>query len=407
MMTGLKRALWAFGAVGLLAACGGSHASGQGPAGGASPETRQPNTPYKPAFPGQTRAREARSNVAFEVQVVARGLDHPWAVNFLPDGRALVTEKPGRLRLVSRDGALSAPLAGLPEVDARKQGGLLDVLAGPDGMIYWTYAERRPDGDGAAVARGRLVDGPSPRMEAVQVIFRMRPTLSSNMRFGSRLVFAADNTLFITLGERSILRGRMQAQRLDSDFGKIVRINPDGSVPKDNPFVGRPGALPEIWSTGQRNVQAAALDDRGRLWEAEHGPQGGDELNLIQRGKDYGWPTITYGEEYSGGPVGQGLTRHAGMEQPVYYWDPVIAPSGMTFYTGDLFPAWKGSLFIGSLKDRKLVRLVLRDDRVVGEEWLLTDYGQRIRDVRQGPDGALWLVTDEADGRLLRLVPKA
>ncbi|HEX8234056.1 MAG TPA: PQQ-dependent sugar dehydrogenase [Caulobacteraceae bacterium] len=391
-----------------LAACGQGAAQGSGPvapgAAAASLETRRANTRYQPAFPGQTRAPLARSNAAFDTQVIARGLDHPWAVEVMRDGRMLVTEKPGRLRIISLDGRMSPPVTGLPAVFAENQGGLLDVALGPDGLVYWSYAERRPDGDGTAVARSRLVDGPAPRMEAVQVIFRMQPTLKSGMHFGSRLVFAPDGKLFVTLGERSILPGRAQAQRLDSHFGKIVRINPDGSIPSDNPFTGQAGARPEIWVKGVRNVQSAALDPQGRLWEVEHGPKGGDELNLIEKGKDYGWPAISYGIEYSGGPIGPGRTQAPGMEQPVYYWDPVIAPSGMAFYTGALFPAWKGSLFVGGLKDKRLIRLVLQNDRVVGEEWF--DIGQRVRDVVQGPDGALYLVTDEADGRLLRLAPR-
>jgi glucose/arabinose dehydrogenase len=395
-----------------LAACGQGVA--QQPSAASAPlETRAANTDYQPAFPGQTRAPPAATSAAYAVEVVARGLSHPWSLAFLPDGRMLVTEKAGRLRVVAKDGSLSPPATGLPEVDTRKQGGLLDVVLGPtyasDGMIYWSYGEKRPDGDGTAVARGKLVlVGAAPRVENVQVIFRERPTIHSNMHFGSRLVFAPDGKLFVTLGERSVLEGRVQAQKLDSDFGKIVRINPDGSVPKDNPFAGQPGALPEIWVRGVRNVQAATLDSRGRLWEAEHGPRGGDELNLVEKGRDYGWPTITYGYEYSGPPaIGRGITQAAGMQQPVYYWDPVIAPSGMIFYSGALFPEWKQNLFIGSLKDKKLVRLVMKGDRVVGEEWLLRDFGQRIRDVREGPDGAIYVVTDEDEGVIAKLVPKA
>jgi glucose/arabinose dehydrogenase len=416
----LRRAWWsaaaasAAGAAIGLAACGPGAAQ-QPPAraagGGAALETRPANAPYQPAFPGQTRAPLAASNVAYDVQVIAKGLDHPWAVEFLPDGRMLVTEKPGRLRILSKDGALSPPVAGLPPVDTQKQAGLLDVALSPtyaqDQLIYWSYSEQRPNGDGTNVARGRLVlDAAAPRVENVEVIFREKPTITSHMHFGSRLVFAPDGKLLVTLGERSVLEGRVQAQDLKSHFGKIVRINPDGSVPKDNPFVGTPSAQPEIWVKGVRNIQAATLDAQGRLWEVEHGPLGGDELNLIQKGKDYGWPTITYGLEYSGKTIGQGITQHAGMEQPVYYWDPVIAPSGMIFYSGDLFPAWKGSVFVGGMKDKKLVRLVMKDDRVVGEEWLLQDFGQRVRDVRQGPDGAIYILTDEENGVVARIAPK-
>jgi glucose/arabinose dehydrogenase len=251
-----------------------------------------------------------------------------------------------------------------------------------------------------------LVDGPQPKMTGVKVIFRMMPTLDSKAHFGGRLVFARDGKLFITLGERSILPGRVQAQELASDLGKIVRINRDGSIPADNPFVKTPGARPEIFTKGNRNVLAAALDAKGRLWEAENGPQGGDELNLIEPGKDYGWPTITYGEEYTGKPIGKSLTQADGMEQPVYYWDPVIAPSGMAIYSGKLVPEWRGDVFIGGLAAASLTRLVMKDDRVVGEERLFGERSERIRDVVEGPDGALWLLTDDKAGKLLRVAPR-
>jgi aldose sugar dehydrogenase len=373
-------------------------------------ETKAPNAPdQEPAFPGQTRAPFQRSGVAFDVQVVAKGLAHPWAVAFLPDRAMLVTERPGRLRIVSPDGKLAGPIAGLPRVDARGQGGLLDVALDPkfaeNGLIYWSYAEPREGGNGTAVARGRLVRGEAPRVEDVQVIWRQQPTLDSTMHFGSRLVFARDGNLFVTTGERSILPGRRQAQQLDSALGKIIRIRPDGSIPEDNPFVGRQDALPEIWSYGHRNIQAAALHpETGELWVVDHGPRGGDEVNIAERGKDYGWPTITYGIEYGGGKIGEGITARAGMEQPLYYWDPVIAPSGMAFYDADLFPAWRGSLFVGGLAAKHVARLAIEERRVVGEERLLADRA-RFRDVRVGLEGALYLVTDEEDGELLRLVP--
>jgi aldose sugar dehydrogenase len=372
--------------------------------------TGPPNVPEnRPAFRGQTRAEEVKTHTPLRVTEIASGFDHPWAVAFLPDGRFLVTEKPtGRLFIVSADGAKSKPVEGLPRVDGRNQGGLLEIKLAPDhtasNMIYWTYYEPRTGGNGLAVARGKLVEGDAPRVDDVQVIFRMQPTLESTMHAGGRLVFTPDGYLFVTLGERSILEGRRQAQDLGSDFGKIVRTRPDGSVPKDNPFVGRAGARPEIWTSGHRNILGAALDARGRLWIAEMGPQGGDELNLIQRGKDYGWPTIGYGEEYSGTPIHK-TTRARGMEQPVYYWDPVIAPSGMVIYSGRLFPEWRGNILIGGLASQALVRLVMRNDRVVGEERLLHDRGERIRDVAQGPDGAIYLLTDEDNGKLLRLAP--
>jgi glucose/arabinose dehydrogenase len=369
-----------------------------------------PNAPkQKPAFEGQTRAPEQRLDVRFEVTTVASGLDVPWGLAFLPDGRMLVTEREGRLRVVSADGAgKPATVTGLPPVDARGQGGLLDVAIHPrfatNKLIYWSYSEPGEDGNHTAVARGRFVDGPSPRIESVEVIFRQVPTFDSKLHFGSRLVFNRDGTLFVTLGDRSSTEGRMQSQRLDSLLGKIVRINDDGTIPKDNPFVGKPGARPEIWSYGHRNVQAAALHPQtGELWEVEHGARGGDELNLVRKGLDYGWPTITYGVEYSGRPITGGITQQQGMEQPRYYWDPVIAPSGMTFYSGDLFPAWRNSVFIGGLAGTSLVRLTLEGEKVVGEERLLQE---RIRDVRQGPDGALYVLTNGWPGRLLKLQPQ-
>jgi len=380
-------------------------------------DKRPPNAKtQKPARPDQTRAPEAKSTVAFDVVTVAEGLEKPWGMQFLPDGRLLVTEKPGRLRIVAKDGTLSPPVDGLPAVDPRNQGGLLDVLLARDfatsRMIYWSYAEPQAEAGmtNTAAARGRLVDGAQPKLENVEVIYHQQPSMNSALHYGGRLVWHRDGTLFITQGERSITPGRMQAQNMDSLLGKIVRINPDGSIPKDNPFVNRNGVRPEIWSLGHRNVEAATLNpNTGELWEVEHGTRGGDEINISRAGKDYGWPTIAYGIEYQGGPITGGVTQQEGMEQPVYYWDPVIAPSGMTFYTGALFPAWRNSLFIGGLGSTNLVRVEIKDDRVVGEERLLTDLQparERIRDVRQGPDGALYLLTDNDKGRVLKIVPK-
>ena len=378
-------------------------------------DKRAPNAKdQKPARPDQTRAPEAKSGVAFDVVTVAEGLEKPWGLTFLPDGRMLVTEKPGRLRIVTPDGKLSEPVAGLPPVDSRGQGGLLDVLLARDyatsSLIYWSYAEPHDGGlTNTAVARGTLVDGAAPRVEDVTVIYQQAPSMASQLHYGGRLVWARDGALFVTQGERSITPGRMQAQNMDGLLGKIVRLNADGSVPKSNPFANRNGVRPEIWSYGHRNVEAATLNpNTGELWEVEHGTRGGDEINIARAGKDYGWPTIAYGIEYAGGPITGGITQQDGMEQPVYYWDPVIAPSGMTFYTGSLFPQWKDSLFIGGLASQALVRVAIKGDRVVGEERLLTDMQprERIRDVRQGPDGALYVITDNDKGRILKLVPK-
>jgi glucose/arabinose dehydrogenase len=395
----------------LVAACGGGEGQAAGQAG-APLETKPANAPdQKPAFTGQTRAPAVNSNVAYQVQTVAEGLDKPWGLAFLPDGRLLITEKSnGQLRILGTDGKLSAPVAGLPAVDGRNQGGLLGLAVDPkfaqNGLIYWSYSEPQAEGaNNTAVARGKLVDG---KVENVQVIFHQTPSMASTLHFGGRLVFAKDGTLFITTGERSILPGRVQAQQLDGTLGKVVRINADGTIPKDNPFVGKPGVKPEIWSYGHRNIQSAAIDPKtGKLWEVEHGARGGDELNQPEKGKNYGWPTITYGVEYSGKTIGEGLTAKDGLEQPVYYWDPVIGPSGMAFYDASLFPAWKDSVFVGSLAQKHLARLVMKNGKVVGEERLLVDQNERIRDVIVGPDGALYVATDNEKGRVLKIVPKS
>ena len=340
-----------------------------------------------------------------DVTSVAKGLEHPWSLAFLPDGRMLVTERPGRLRYVSQGGALSEPIAGVPRVYAEGQGGLLDVVLDPafgqNSTIYLSYAEPGVDGtNGTAVARARL-EGQALR--DVKVIFRQQPKVASKHHFGSRLVFARDGNLFVTTGERNSERAK--AQDLGTHLGKIIRITTDGGVPKDNPFVGREGARPEIWSYGHRNAQGAALNpDTGQLWEIEHGPRGGDEINLPQAGKNYGWPVITYGREYSGEKVGEGITAKEGMEQPVHYWVPSIAPSGMVFHDGRNYAAWKGQLFVGALAAAQLVRLEVEPTgKILHEERYAI--GKRVRDVREGPDGALYLVTDEDAGEVLRVVP--
>lgn len=403
----------------LLCACGVQPGSAQSPRAaapaGAPVPTDPPNAKDQaPAFPGQTRAPQMTSAVALDVQDYVTGIEKPWGLAFLPDGGLLITEKPGRLRLF-KDGKLSGPIAGLPPIDARDQGGLLGVAIDPayarNGRIYVSFSEGYPDGKtNTAVASAQLVlkDGQPPILTDTRVIWRQSPPWDSTKHFGSRLVFDRTGALFITTGERSVTSGRMQAQNLAMTLGKIVRIQTDGSVPADNPFVGRAGVKPEIWSFGHRNIQAAAINPRtGQLWEVEHGTRGGDEVNIVRKGADYGWPTIAYGIEYAGGPITGGLTRKAGMAQPAYYWDPVIAPSGMAFYEADLVPAWKGSLFVGGLKTKDLVRLALDGDRIIGEERLLGDLGERIRDVIVGPDGALYLATDNAQGRVLRIAPKS
>jgi aldose sugar dehydrogenase len=401
----------------MLAACAMVAMSVQSAAAQTPADPRPANDPkQQPAFAGQTDAPEQKLGVAFDVVTVVEGLQNPWSVAFLPNGKMLITERPGRLRVAGADGKLSEPVAGLPAVHARGQGGLLDVVLDPafakNNLIYWSFSEPKENNENnTAVARGRFVDdAAAPRVENVQVIYHQVPSFASNLHFGSRLVFGRDGTLFVTQGDRSDIPGRMQSQKMDSGIGKLVRINSDGSIPKDNPFVGKEGVRPEIWSIGHRNIQAAALNPAtGELWEIEHGTRGGDEINIARKGKDYGWPTIAYGIEYRGGPITGGIQQQAGMEQPIYYWDPIIGPSGMTFYTGSLFPQWKGNLFVGGHGTRDLVRLTLDGEKITGEERLLKDLQPKpeaVRDVRTGPDGALYVLTDGAAGRLLKLVPK-
>jgi aldose sugar dehydrogenase len=392
-------------AVALAAACA---VPGQEEARPGDPvESRPANgASQSPAFAGQTRAPGVRTGVALTHTVVASGLDEPWGLALLPDGRWLVTERPGRLRIITAAGAMGEPIAGLPAVDGRGQGGLLDVVIGPtfgqDRMIYWSYSEPRDGGNGTAVARGRLSDD-GARVVGVQVLFRASPTYQGVLHYGSSLAFAPDGKLFITLGERSDAVMRPQAQDLGSHMGKTIRINADGSVPSDNPFVGRAGALPEIWSLGHRNVQGITITPDGAVWTVEHGTRGGDEVNLDRAGLNYGWPEVAYGVEYRGAAINAGITAREGTEQPVYYWDPSIAPGGMALYDGAMFPGWRGNLLVAILKDKHIARLVLEGNRVVGEERLLTDLRERVRDVAVGPDGAVWAITDETDGKLVRL----
>ena len=381
---------------------------------------------FRPALPASVAALAlivsapalAQVDEAFEtesgfiqVTTVVDGLTNPWAIEFLPDGGFLVTEREGALRHVSAEGELSEPIAGVPEVDARDQGGLLDVTIDPNfaenRMVYLSYAEAGDGGNGTAVARGVLSEDGGTLGE-VEVIFQQQPKVDSTKHFGSRLVFDADGFLFVALGERSDAEFRDQAQDLGSHLGKIVRINPDGSVPEDNPFVGQDDALPEIYAYGVRNVQAAAIHpESGVLWEIEHGPRGGDELNIVQPGANYGWPLVTHGVEYSGDEIGEGVASAEGMIDPIHQWTPVIAPSGMIFYGGEAFSDWQGDLFVGGLASTALVRLEVSEDGVTHEERLLESLGLRIRDVAEGPDGAIYVATDESAGEILRIAPAA
>ncbi|MBX3659289.1 MAG: PQQ-dependent sugar dehydrogenase [Ramlibacter sp.] len=341
----------------------------------------------------------------FRPRTIAQGLEHPWALAFLPGGRFLVTERPGRMRVLGADGAAGAPLDGLPRVDAGGQGGLLDVVTDSDfarnRTLYFCFAEPGEGGNSTALARARL-SADDRRLEAVTILFSQKPKVASRAHFGCRIVESRDGTLFLTLGER--YQRMQEAQTLDNHLGKVVRIRKDGSVPGDNPFVARAGALPEIWSYGHRNMQGATLALDGTLWTHEHGPQGGDEINLPQAGRNYGWPVITWGEQYGGGKIGEGLTARQGMEQPLHYWVPSIAPSGMAFLTSLRYGAvLRGQLFVGSLKFGYVDRIELAGRKVVAEHRI--EIGERVRDVRQGPDGLLYVLTDSANGRLLQLQP--
>jgi len=344
---------------------------------------------------------------AVQPETVASGLEHPWAVAFLPEGGYLVTERPGRMRVISAQGKVGPPLGDVPEVARGGQGGLLDLVLdakfASSRTLYFCFSQPGPGGSSTALARARLPAG-ATALQDLHVIFTALPRLASPLQFGCRIVEARDGTLFLTLGER--FYPKEKAQDLDNDLGKVVRLNKDGSVPRDNPFTDRAGARPEIYSLGHRNPQGAALGPDGELWTHEHGPQGGDEINIIRPGRNYGWPVITYGENYGGGPIGAGITQKDGMEQPLHYWVPSIAPSGMAFLTSDRYGAqWQGNLFVGSLKFQYLDRIELAGGKVVREEKLLQGIG-RVRDVRQGRDGLLYVLTDESDGKLVRLLPR-
>ncbi len=371
-------------------------------------ETKKPNTDYKPAFAGQTRVGGVKTNTAFDFKAISSDLTKPWGIVSLPDGRLLITEKGGNMRIAATDGKLSEPVTGLPPVNSKGQGGLLGLAIDPDftnnRMVYWVFSEDVQGGNLTSVAKGKL-SADEKKIENSTVIYRATPAYNGNLHFGGRILFDKDGNLFVSTGERSDKVTRPQSQDLKSGLGKIVHITKDGKPAPGNPFLNNADARPEIYSYGHRNVQGLAFHPTtGDLWENEFGPRGGDELNRIEAGKNYGWPTITYGLEYSGDKIGNSITQQDGMEQPVYYWDPVLSPSGMTFYSGDAIPEWKNNLFIGGLSSNHIARLVIENNKVVGEERLLAGEGQRFRDVTQGKDGALYAVTDE--GRLYRIGKK-
>lgn len=371
-------------------------------------ETQKPNTNYKPAFDGQTRAKGIKTTTPYEVTIIAEGLSNPWAVTSLPDGRLIITEKAGTLRIATTAGQLSDPISGFPELDDRKQGGLLDVAPAPDfetsRILYFTFAEKKPQGSLTAVGKGKL-SADEKRIENFQVIYRAIPYYDNSMHFGSRIVFDKHGNIFVSTGERSDMETRPKAQLLDNGYGKVIHITPNGDPVAGNPFINTPGALPEIYSYGHRNPQGLAIHpETQELWLSEMGPRGGDEINLIKPGKNYGWATITYGIEYNGKTIGEGITQQEGLEQPVYYWDPVLSPSGMTFYSSNVIPEWQNNLFIGGLSSKHIARIVLENNKVIGEERLLADQNQRFRDIGEGKEGALYAVTDE--GRLYRIGKK-
>jgi glucose/arabinose dehydrogenase len=360
----------------------------------------------QPAFANQTRVAGARTLFAYHSAIITSSLNHPWGLAFLPDGRMIVTERPGTMRIVTNTGSVGNPIANVPAVRTGGEGGLLDVKLDPDfassRLIFWTFIEPNGGNGVNCVARARLSDDESS-FENVQVIYRGNTPYSSQNHNGSRLLFDNNGLLYVSFGEGFDNNIRVKAQDLNSSLGKIIRINKDGTPAAGNPYATTTGALPEIFSLGHRNPQGLAINPQtGVLWESEHGPQAGDEINMIQPGHNYGWPVIAYGLEYSGLVVGNG-TQQGGMDQPVYYWDPAIAPSGMTFYTGTLIPEWHNNLFVGALRGTHIIRLIINNDKVVGEERLLEDQGQRFRYVTQGPDGALYAITDQDQGRIYRI----
>ena len=370
-----------------------------------NPETSDKNSPeYQPAFAGQTRIQGIKTTTPYQVEVINSDLQKPWGIINLPDGRFLITSKTGYLNILSSDGKATSKVEGLPKVDDKGQGGLLDVALDPDfannKMIFWSFSEPVPGGNHTAVAKGKL-SADEKTIENPTVIFRATPTYDGDKHYGSRLEFDKDGYLFVSTGERSDLETRPYAQKQDSYLGKILKITKDGKPAPGNPNLA--GWKPEIYSTGHRNPQGMAIDEKGQIWDAEMGPRGGDEINLIQPGKNYGWGDVTYGIEYSGKKINNATTQKTGTEQPVYYWDPSISMSGITFYTGNI-SEWKNNLFLGCLSGEKIIRLVIKDNKVMGEEWLLEDKEDRIRDVLNGNDGNLYAVSDS--GKLYKISKK-
>lgn len=371
-------------------------------------ETKKPNTDYQPALENQTRAPGMKTRTPFSVTVLTDKLQRPWGIAQLPDGRFLITQKAGNMVIVTLDGTVSNPITGIPDVNSKGQGGLLGLTLDPDfktnRMVYWVFSENTPDGNLTAVAKGRLADD-EKTIENAQVIYRATPAHKSNAHYGGRVLFGKDGYLFVSTGERFDMETRTQAQQLNSALGKVLRITKEGKAAPGNPFEETPGARPEIWSYGHRNVQGLAFHPvTGDLWESEFGPLGGDEINLILPGRNYGWPVISYGLKYSGEPIGKGITKKDGMMQPIYYWDPVLSPSGTAFCNSDNIPEWENNLFVSGLSSRHISRLRIENNKVTGEERLLEDEGQRFRDIIQAEDGNLYSVTD--GGRLYRLAKK-
>ena len=371
-------------------------------------ETKPANSDYKPAFAGQTRVAGIKTKTPYEGKVLTSGLKNPWGIVPLPDGRFLITEKGGTMKIVTKTGDIGANIAGIPAVNSGGQGGLLGITIDPafssNRMVYWAFSLKTDQGNQTALAKGKL-SADEKTMENVAVIYKADPAYNGVLHYGGRVLFDKSGNLFLSTGERSDLQTRPQAQMVNSALGKVLRLTKDGKPAPGNPFVGKGDARPELYTYGHRNVQSLALHPvTGEIWEGEFGPRGGDEINRLQPGKNYGWATITYGIEYSGQKVGEGIQQKAGLEQPVYYWDPVVSPSGMTFYSSNNIPEWKNNLFIGALSGSHIVRLVFSGNKVIGEERLLSSEGQRFRDVKQGVDGALYAITDQ--GRLYRIDKK-